>query len=63
MRGGLCLIFWIFLYLVKWWTRLGSNQLPSHCQRDALPIELLAPTMAQLWIKLFTFATISIKNF
>ena len=28
---------------LQWWTRLGSNQRPHHCQRRALPTELRAP--------------------
>ena len=27
----------------KWWSEWGSNPRPSHCERDALPIELPPP--------------------
>src|SRR5271154_5071803 len=30
-----------------WWRRRGSNPRPSHCERDALPTELLPPKRAQ----------------
>src|ERR1700689_4258141 len=30
-----------------WWRRRGSNPRPSHCERDALPTELLPPKMAR----------------
>jgi hypothetical protein len=32
-----------FAFLLKnWWTRRGSNPRPPHCERGALPAELLA---------------------
>lgn len=51
MRGDLCLIFWNFFYLVKWWTLTGSNCSPQHCQRCALPTELRAHILRTLNLK------------
>ena len=31
------------------WSQPGSNRQPSHCERDALPIELWPQTQRQLW--------------
>ena len=30
--------YYFYYLLEKWWARLGSNQQPPRCQRDALPL-------------------------